>query len=66
MSEGARKIEAAKSAALRLEQPGEPFHAEAVNSLCRSNSALIKTCRQLREDLIEASQPATIATKTDV
>jgi hypothetical protein len=54
MSVGKRKIEHAKSAAVRLEQLGEPMHAEAVHSLCRSNSALIETCRRLQADLAEA------------
>ena len=35
------KIEAAQRAADRLEELGEPFHANAVWSLARSNSALV-------------------------
>lgn len=44
------KIEAAKRAAEFLESIGETFHANAVRSLCRSNSSLRDTCSRLSRD----------------
>lgn len=45
-----RKIEAAIRAAEWLESNRQHVHANAVRSVCRSNSALIETCRQLTEE----------------
>jgi hypothetical protein len=56
VSVGERKIVQARMAADHLQAIGEHKHAEAVRSLCRSNSALVETCRRLRADLIAAGQ----------
>lgn len=53
MSVGERKVVQAQLAADRLTALGEHKHAEAVRSLCRSNSALVETCRRLRNLVVE-------------
>jgi hypothetical protein len=45
-----RKRHAARAAANALRALGEVQHAEAVESLLRSNSALAETCRRLWHD----------------
>lgn len=57
MSVGERKVVQARYAAEKLTALGEHKHAEAVRSLCRSNSALVETCRRLRKLIVEG-QPA--------
>jgi hypothetical protein len=44
------KIAAAQRAADWLADNGQPVHAEAVRSLCRSNGALHETCSRLSLD----------------
>lgn len=51
MSVGERKIVQATLAAEWLETNRQHKHAEAVRSLCRSNSALVETCRRLRAEI---------------
>lgn len=55
MSGGERKVTQARMAAERLVALGEHKHAESVRSLCRSNSALVETCRRLRALATEAA-----------
>lgn len=58
MSVGERKVVQARMAAAHLEAIGEHKHAEAVRSLCRSNSALVETCRRLRLEITEGQRNA--------
>jgi hypothetical protein len=50
------KVAQARLAADRLAALGEHKHAEAVRSLCRSNSSLRKTCAELSKLVWAASK----------
>lgn len=54
MTNGERKVVQARMAVDQLEALGEHKHAEAVRALCRSNSALVETCRRLHAEIAEA------------